>query len=202
MHEAALAQAALPAPVQILGLALRPYSLGHELFLIREANPLAVSIAGRIGDIKRPDLATAALICCGTWHENRALHRDWLMSLKLAIWKFRPVVRNGLKENFGREVEAFREYQQSGCLEFRHSELIRPGMKTTRIPGAPFLLRLHQFLMTRLGLPESAAWDYPLGLAKMRWQTYWEEEDFYEIYSDHDAEFDRFIAEQEALANA
>lgn len=70
------------------------------------------------------------------------------------------------------------------------------------MPGAPFLLRLYQFLVTHLGVSEAAAWDYPYGFAKMQWQTYWESEGGLDLYNAHEAEFDAYVAQQEALETA
>ncbi len=52
--------------------------------------------------------------------------------------------------------------------------------------------------MSHLRLTESQAWDYPLGLAKMRWACHWEQESGLDIYNAHDAVFDAFVREQEA----
>jgi hypothetical protein len=84
-------------------------------------------------------------------------------------------------------------------LEFPLSEITRPGSGPPGRPqGAPFALRLHQFLVTHLRLAAEEAWDYPLGLAKMQWAAYWEEEGGLQIYNWQDAEHDAFVAKCEA----
>ena len=195
MHDAALSRAALPDPTVILGLALRPYSIGHELFLIRERCWYQAAL--------RPqDLMKAALICCQTWDETRRMTTDWLLGPKLSVWHWR--IRKLLREPYlTRELAAFAAYREDGSLEFPLSGITRPNSGPVKTPpGAPFLLRLQQFLMIKLGLAEAEAWDYPLGLAKMRWMSYWEEEGGIEIYNSFDADHDKFVAEMEAKASA
>lgn len=188
MHEPLLAQAALPAPEIVLGMLLRPYSIGHELFLIRERSPLLTSAAA-----SRSALSRAVLICSTSWEEGRHIPFERFLGLKFWIWRRRTrnLPLNG-------EIVAFRRYRRAGSLEFPLADTIRPSGTPPRPPGAPFLLRLQQWLMITLNLSESQAWDYPLGLAKMRWATHWEQEAGLEIYNFHDAEFERFVAEQEA----
>lgn len=198
MHEAALASAALPAPSNILGLLLQPYSLGHELFLIRERNPLATVGTGQDdwSKAKLPDLAQAVLICCQGWEANRGTWRDPLITLKLGIWK-RRIRRMDLSE----ALASFRVYQVIGSQEFPESPLLEEPNKygpPSRVLGAPFLLRLHQFLVMKLRLSEARAWDYPYGLAKMQWETWWETKGGLRILNLHEAEHLEFVARMEA----
>lgn len=187
MHELALSRAALPAPVTCLGRELKPYSLGHELWLIRESNAvLRGSVEGLHG---------AVLICSHTWDELKEL-RSWRwQSLDLKLWHWRT-----RKIDPRAELLKFIEYRNNGLLEFAPSEIIRPDRETSgRTLGAPFILRLQQWLMTHFRITESQAWDYPVGLAKMRWATHWEAEGCFEIKNAAEAEFDEFVAETRRL---
>ena len=123
MQEAALSMAALPNPARVLGLAMRPYSLGHELFLIREFNPLVEEGA----KAKLEDLKAAALICCQSHEECRRMRDDPLIKLKLWLWNKRCA-----RLGFRRELRKFRQYRNSGLLEFRHSDIPRPGSSRGR----------------------------------------------------------------------
>lgn len=192
MHEAAFAQAAQPALVSVLGMELRPYSLGHELFLIRECNPIAAGAAL----VTRAQLAAAVLICCQNVAETQAMNRDPFIGVKLALWRWRTRRRELVSE-----LAAFEAYRVAGSAEFKCNEPRANGGKI-RYPGAPFLLRVFQFLVIHLRKSEAEAWDYPLGLAKMQWAAYWEGQGGLEIYNRHDAQFDKFCAEQEALLAA
>jgi hypothetical protein len=214
MHESALARAALPAPTICLGMLLRPYSLGHELWLIRENCAI---LRGS------PDgLATAVLICCQSWTQLQTMRSDWLLGLKLWLWRRRikrastdvgfqqkatkktkaerPAFSSlpslpSVKSYLHRETQTFLEYRNAGLLEFPASEIIDPDSSASRSLGAPFVLRLQQWLMTHFHLTEAQAWDYPAGLAKMRWATHWESEGAFKIKNASESEFDQFISQ-------
>jgi hypothetical protein len=191
MHEPLLASAALPQPKIIFGLlAKRYYSLGHELFLIRENNPLVTG-----GEVKREHIQRAAWICASTWTELFSEHDSFGSHFKRWIWRMRT-------KRSSQEVATaeFHSYRDAGLLQFPHSEIPRPvdrHTQTTRAPGSPFLLRLHSFVMTHLRLSEAEAWDYGAGLAKMRWQCHWEQEGGLDIANEHDASFKAYVEKRE-----
>ncbi len=191
MHERLLSEAALPAPTVVLGLLMRPYSLGHELFLIREQSSVL-----NPDDVLPDDLARAAFICSNTWAENKRIHTDWLTGLKLTLLK-----RKITPLNLEPEVEAIREYISRAMSVLPVSEIIKPGQTESRPQGTPILLRLVQFLMLKLRLTEEQAWDYPHGLACMHWQAFWEGEGRMEIYNENEFSFDNYVrAEREKEA--
>ena len=152
MHEAALARAALPAPCQVLGLPLRPYSLGHELYLLREgigAEHPTSNTQHRTSKNAQEELIKAVALCSESWASAAGLQTDWLLGLKMWIWKrrLRRVV------DWEAERQAFENYREAGSLEFPLSNLPRQHAgPAPRPPGCPFLLRLHQFLVTKLRL--------------------------------------------------
>jgi len=192
MHDLLLARAARPAPAIVLGLLMRPFSIGHHLLLIREGNPLAES-----NEASALKVAEAALICAQTWEENARVLFDPLFGLKIKLWGWR--IRNR-KGNFS-DVLDFIAYRNAGSLELPLSDWPWPGRtkdNSARPQGTPFALRLQQFLMTTFGLSENAAWNYPLGLAKMRWQAYWEDQGGLDVHNHIDQERDDFISKQEA----
>lgn len=194
MHEAVLASAALPPPAVVLGLLLQPYSIGHELFLIREGNPLAFALRP-IGHLAtRPQLAQAALICCQGWSANRDQWRDRLSGLKLRLWRWRT-----RKLDLESEVDAFVKYQSGGCLELPLSPTITDTKNETpsRLSGSPFLLRVHQFLTTKLGLSQPEAWDYPYGLGVIQWETWHESEGSLHVLNAAEAEHLEFVERME-----
>lgn len=183
MHESALSRAALPAPTVCLGMLLHPYSLGHELWLIRESNAtLRGSIDGLPG---------AVLICSQTWDELKAMRSDHLLGLKLKLWNWRT---RRAKLNLADELTKFLEYRTEGLLEFPISQVARADRGNARMPGTPFILRLQQWLMLTLRLTEAQAWDYPVGLSKLRWAAHWEQEGGLDVYNAHEAEADEHVA--------
>jgi hypothetical protein len=188
MHESALARAALPAPTRCLGRELLPYSLGHELWLIRENNP--VLRGGLEG------LPGAVFICSRTWTELLEVRSHRWLALDMALWRWRIRAR---LSTFDAQLSIFLAYRNEGLLEFPISTIVRPDRgPSQRLPGTPFILRLQQWLMETLGKSEAQAWDYPVGLAKMRWAAHWEAQGGVDVYNAHDAEFDAYVAEQEA----
>lgn len=193
MHEAALAGAAIPSPSVVLGLLMRPYSLGHELFLLHEQNPFVNWSPSTDGKIPGPErLLEAVLFCSSTWTENQRLPSDRLLGLKLWI-----IGRRNRKANWPQEMLKFVAYRNSGSTEFPDSGVLDPDRQVPRTPGSPFLLRLHQWLMTYMRLSEVEAWDYPYGFAKMRWECHWESEGGFQIKNAEDTEFDAYVEEQE-----
>ncbi len=190
MHEPLLSRAALPAPTIVLGLTLRPYSIGHELYLIREQNAIATG-----GKPRQSDLAQAALICCNTWAENQKLCRDLLFPIKAWAWK-----RRARKCIFEVELEAFKDYRAEGSLSFPPSGISRHDSTPGTPPGAPFVLRIYQHVISHRLASPATAWDYPMGLGVMQWQCHWESEGRLEIYNEDEAEHDRYVAEEEAKA--
>lgn len=177
MHESQLALAALPAPVVIQRTPLRPYSLGHELFLTREGNAF---ICG--GTPTRVDLVQGVWICANSWTENTTSQNSFLAPLAARL-----IARRFSKCDLALCLQSFAEYLRDGSLEFPLSDIPRSDRGTPkRLPGAPFILRLHEFVMRHLKKTEAEAWDYPVGLAKMRWAAHWEAEDGLDIWGPQD----------------
>lgn len=185
MHESLLRRAAMPAPAIILGLPMKPYSIGHELLIQSDLDSTSVE----------QSLTRACFICASTWSENVNIHRDILILFKLWIWNRR--VRK-IKTDVELEAAKFATYRANGSLEFPISDRIDPNRQSGPAPGTPFLLQLQQFIMFKLRLKECEAWDYKYGMAKMHWTAYWEQEGGLRVKNAHEIEFEKFIAEQEA----
>lgn len=202
MHEAALARAACCEPPVVMGMLLRPLSIGHVLRFHAAGIIDDIGYAG----IKPENLTAAVLICCQSWSQSSAMRQDWLLGFKLWLWRRRVAAlsKAALKATPGRpyivqEADKFNAYLRDGSAELPISDTPRAGkQESTRSMGSPYLLRLQQWVMTTLGLDEAAAWDYPFGLAKMRWAVYFEEKGALDIYNEADESFDRYIAEHEA----
>ena len=193
MHEEILYRAACPAPAVVMGLLLRPYSLGHDLRLTGLGNPLHNS------DSATPrQLSEAVLICSQGWRETERMPWDFLLSFKMWHWRRRVRVWQCKAET---ELARFIQYRNEGSLEFPPSGVIDPSRPGgTKVAGAPFVLRLHHFLVMHLRLTEAEAWDYPLGLAKCRWGCYWEEYGDAALYNEMEASADAYARKMDAEA--
>lgn len=189
MHDAAYSQAALPAPARVLGLNLRPYSLGHELWLIREQNPLAVQSGETVASKLVAALPAAVLFCSQTFEQISAMNRDRFISLKLWLWNLRLRRHDGLSE-----LASFLEYRTRGSLAFPDEPA--DGRQSSRPLGAPFLLSLYNYLRAA-GDTDSGAWNHPYGLAQMRYAAWLETEGHLKIKNAFDIEHDRAFEEWE-----
>lgn len=202
MHEDALAIAAIPTPAVVLGLLMRPLSIGHILLMTRDG-----IIAGcESRSLSAAQLSSAAWTCSQTWTENLRSQHDWLASVKMSVWKWRigrerrrHETRAGALPYVVTQSEVFYSYLSAGSLELPISDTVRVTQTKGRPPGAPFILRLHNWMMMTFGMSEVEAWDYPLGLAKMRFVAHKETENLIDVKNESDESFDRYIAEQEAL---
>lgn len=188
MHEAALARAALPPTRICLGLLLRPFSLGHFVVLLRRG------VLDDQFNIRIWDLPGAVLVCSQNWRENTQQDDRWL-GLKLRLWSWRS-----RKADAKAELDIFGDYLKQGTLELPLSEvtMVNGENKVARPPGTPLVLILQQWLMTHFGLSEERAWDYPFGLAKMRWACHFEGEGTLHVYNAQDASFDQYAAAMDA----
>lgn len=186
MHEWAFANAALPSPVTILGLNLRPFSLGHELWLIREGSSLAFTSNQKPNAV---DLPYAALVCSETFDELHGMNRDRFVALKLMLWRWRIARMQKRGMDLIQRMNRFLEYRNAGCAEFPGE--LPTNLSNARPLGAPYLLRLHNFVWLKLGKTESEAWDYPYGLAKMRYAEYLEGLGCWNIKGEYELEYDK-----------
>lgn len=191
MHETAFANAMLPRRAAVLKMPLRPYSLGHEIWLTSRNNPLAIG-----GEPSRIHIQQAVLICCLTHEELLKLETDWLLSMKVWVWK-----RRIRKEDTARAIAEFKNYMAAGSTEPETLSVPSQGESSHR-PGAPFILRLLQFLVFKKGMSEADAMDYPLGLAKWHYCAYWESEAGLRIKNEDDYKSERIMRRSEELVAA
>ena len=77
MHDLALADAARQASVRILRLPMLEYSIGHELTLLSQRNPLLFDLfPGLPEEARRAALIRAALVCHRTWSQQYRRERN------------------------------------------------------------------------------------------------------------------------------
>lgn len=163
MHEKLFSDAAFAEGATVLKLALRPFSIGHEILLFKTSNPLATYTPEsfkELGErVQRQKLFSAVFICERTWKQNHA-PVQWL---RLTTF-FRR------KCDTANEVEKFQAYRNSGCADFPITQQPRIKGVPYHYFGAPGAARLlmfsHRNELHRLCGVETP-FDVPMALAQM-----------------------------------
>jgi hypothetical protein len=160
MHDALFADAVRPEGAVVLNLLMLEYSIGHELLLWRQRNPMVTHSREGFEVLpatdRREALMLAALACHRTWEGNK----DQAENLKQ--WG-----KSTKKLNLETEVAKFRAYRIDGS----HTLPTRAMPKTSGVPfhyfGSPetaMLLLFVQPLYLDFGC--ATPFDFPLGLAR------------------------------------
>lgn len=188
MHDALFADAARPEGATVLNLLMLEYSIGHELLLWRQRNPL---IQGRQEfealppDEQREAVMNAALVCSRPWQcapKQRRELRRWGRKTRRLVTSI--------------EVFKFRAYREDGA----QSLPTRSIPKTSGVPyhyfGSPetalLLLFVHP-LYRDFGY--RTPFDFPLGLARTLYLADAESKGFVWVKNHHDlAEEARAVA--------
>lgn len=144
------AQAAIPEPYRILGLRLRPFSLGHWLLMQRFDCAL---IGG--GKPEHSDMLLGVLICSMRYQEFLAFIEQKDFQKQVIKWG----KRNNLLE-LDEKSELFGRYLTDSLSEPAYIEL-RPGGDG----AGDWAQNLKITLMTRLGYSEGEVLDMPLSKA-------------------------------------
>jgi len=93
VDESTYVDAAIPEPFTILGLRLRPLSIGHLILLHKLESPFVRD--DLIDSFSIGDLALGCLICSGTYADGRALLDDEHLDRKLFQWGLRATNQHG-----------------------------------------------------------------------------------------------------------
>ena len=195
MHDAAFASAALQSPVTILKLALRPYSVGHELWLQAENNPLN-SLQEPLPNsrILGRHVVEAVWICAHSWRELRSMHQAWLTPFKIAAWR-----RRNRGADLAPAAADFQNYRRAGSTAPPMGPIDGAG----RDLGGPPLAGITQFLLeSRLALSADEAMDFPLGLAYWHYAVHREGKGALKILNAGEMEFEEWCEGQEREAGA
>lgn len=178
MNDHAFADAARPTQVVCLRLPLRPYSLGHEILLLQQRNPLLTLSLTAFGELsfadQRKAIIRAVLICSNSWRQNQQPQKWlwlWRWKLKKIDWRVELVeLRNYLfasKTSFpGPDPEA-----DTICAKAIGYTPLKENRG--RASGAPLMARLLQFVsgldISRFGA--ECFYDFPFALANMLYET-------------------------------
>jgi hypothetical protein len=152
MTPAEYAAAQLPATPTILGVALRPFALGHGILLDRLESPFAWCAqpeeAPGLGD-----LLLALEIC-----RHEPFHIPSAVRLRLLKWWHRNISPEQLQE----AVTAFESHVKAA---FKAPVFWKSTDEQERDSGVPILLSLKVGLMSRLKMTEETALKTPVRLA-------------------------------------
>ena len=185
-------KAARPEPPRVIGLQLRPYSLGHHLTL-HAYDSSFVNGAGALFS----DMILGVLICSLTWKEWEVWKRSWKLAVFLKVWGWRMG-----KFDVKAEAEKFTAYLAEGS---ECPEVAVPSKG--RALSAAWESRLKLFLVKELRLTVDEAMDYPLALAWQEYCAHGEQEGTLTLLSEGDKqslewlksdEYKRMVAEAEA----
>lgn len=163
-----------------MGLPLLAYSIGHEIILWRENNPLVT----RERDVLREDVAAAAFVCCQTWEESQSA--GWLYNfIRIKAWNFRT-----RKLNAATEALKFDAYRREALSLPHHYMGNMPKGTAVRMTGTPMIFQLFRFVMG-LGYTEAQARNYPLAMARWHWLASEESKGNLCVESEYDAHIKR-----------
>lgn len=176
--DAAWIDAAIPNPVIVLRMRLRPYSIGHELLLRRLESPF---ISG--GGVGIADLIHAVLICSLDYrHGLKALECGTGTRLFMRLWRVTIWTLNAPAE-----IQAFEDYREDG--------LWCPDLKIPTVGrdiNSPRLFRLMGSLMADFGFTEEAALNCPIAKANAYFCARGDENGTVDLFSPRDqALFDK-----------
>lgn len=179
MHDFAYAAAARQARFVIIGLELKPYSIGHELLLLQQGNPLLLD-SDRFSKLPFEDqyraVIRAVLICSRDWRSNQRPHK-WM---RFWSWKNRNA-------DYALAIADFRNYRQQGSTHPPAPEAEaymisnKDDSNSAREKGSPILARVYNHVCA---MPDReifnygrTAYDFPLGLGLFLWLSRLEEDD-------------------------
>lgn len=181
-----------PRRWRILGVRLRPFTIGH-------AHVLAGASAWRpFQDFEIDDsfLVTALYVCSRNWRMAKAtldLAGGWFaIRLGLSIRRNRP--------DLSEKAEVLSEYLVYSTSGPAVTGVPRdPKLPAPRQAGAPTLALLRLFAAEKLGLGPSKAMHANFSETFWMWATWLEEQGHARIRNQGELEFDKFVAEATEL---
>ena len=166
---------ALPEPHTILGVRLRPLSVGHLLYLSR----FGISDVDDAGK-----LITALLVCSRRVEDIQPALEDPLLDLKLNVWLWRASNKRWLTLWRRGGIDWREKYARWDAYYAAHTRI---PTTATRREGAgfqsnvPFLQHLKVTLQSKLNYSPSEALDCPFSVAVLDYYTLHEIEGAIEI---------------------
>ena len=191
MHETTFTEALLPTPVTVLRLSLAPYSLGHEILLLRRRNAFLTQTETEFNclnpEAQKHQLRSAVLICSKSWTENHQRARGvrlWGWLVRKAVYPLEIAnFRNYLAEAYETVFYTLNPKNEDDaraddiCADAAGYEPLHK--LRGRSLGAPLIARLLDFVATgdkfrAYGFP--TPYDFPYGAALNLYLTHLEAE--------------------------
>lgn len=182
MHEDSFADAARPLQVVCLRLPLLAYTIGHELLLVQQKNPLVCYADTQFNalpaDQQQTALRRAVLICTRTWNKQNRAH--W--NLRLWQWWCKKFCC------YPMEIANFRNYLAAAHVDYlppdpRADDVCASAngyepMRSVRgrTYGSPHLARLLNFVRLSPIASGLSPFDFPYALANQLYITHLESE--------------------------
>lgn len=194
MHETLFAAANLPFCPRVLRLRLKAFSIGHEIRLSYQSNPLSAFSGMDPDQLKLSDLRhaliEAVLIC----------HRDWSGNFQpnknLGFWGW--IIR---KMDIQSERKKYIAYRNAGMIGLPQKQMPKVAGANYHYFGAPDTARLFLFVQGKalhqdLGL--KTPYDFPYGLASQLYFTELEQRGdiWVKNFDDQDMELRRELFDQ------
>ena len=189
-NEKAFLDAVDPPAFRLLGVALRPFSLGHLILLSHLGNRFVVGD----GAPNLLDLIQGAFVCSRPFAQAQAavrgpVFRKWLRRCLVHLWGRQCLVRIGFLPLYSvsvpRMVQTFSDYVAAHC----HGPEVAPNdarhMDRPQ-PGTPFLQFVRVTLMARLNYSRTEVMDVPWCEALHDVFAYWELDGRTHLVSDRD----------------
>ena len=165
----------LPEPFTVLGLRLRPFSIGHKILMARIEN--AFEVGGQLGIA---DLVTGVLICSKKYSEFEELLNSGKFVSFVNDWQRKLCYKFSLFGNsfllreidWPEKTKLFIEYLAEG-------NKIPPYIvdsKQSGKSGMPLVQLVRSCLISHCGYSNSEVMDTPWNMALMDFLTYYEKE--------------------------
>jgi hypothetical protein len=178
-------KAVAPEPYTILGLRLKPFSLGHAILLQRHG-------CDPVRDYE--SLVTGVTICAHTWKEFHTLADDKWLPWRMRIWAWRVGAFNILEK-----IKFFNDYVGEAM---ESPDVFECNDKPANRLGAPFFSVLKTTLCAKLGYSRDEALNLPFGEGLFDYFSFWEIEGGCELVGDHDLEMKKLAEDMETDLDA
>lgn len=186
MHEDSFCNSFQPPPPKIFGVTLTIFTIGHEIALIRQGNPLVIYNESSIAELSDEAMRLALIMTveiCG----KIGLFSKLLFAIKAS---------RSPKIKLAEEMKKLRAYLADGSLDMPLAKMPRQHGVPFHYFGAPELARVLNYVAGQHSLLIAAHFhgsplNMPLGLARMLYSTHLESQGEIWVKNHQDMERER-----------